>query len=156
MRLFAPALLLLLACDVGPPPTCVTKCGLASWSIDQCDQFQEAEDRALKYLPALFNTTQEQACATFRSVNVINKDTPEGWYNPFLREVVYGETYCEYRTVEIQIEPSFPAAKPRFKDVPLYSSLVHELGHVIDGCVHDHDGWEEKGIYAAIRTANSD
>jgi hypothetical protein len=118
-----------------------------------CEDFQNAEDIALKKFSEIVTDARFEMNNMCRSINGYQFLTnPEfHWVDRWGRDIA-GSTSCMYMTVEANNSPIW------------LGSYYHELAHVIQGCYapspndkgedSDHSNWVRDHIYRAIDNMN--
>ncbi len=145
-----PLILLIVLFASCAEPLCETPChmeyygpmhGAAQWS---CDAFEGAEAKALRLFEGVTDPRFEHACRLLGGVAVRNHPT-SAWIGATGTEVA-GQSFCVSRSIEVGA-----GAVAR-------TSLMHEMAHLIQGCIpvpdghwtDYHDGWDRNGIYDAL------
>ena len=146
-RLVAAMICLLTACAGSAAAGCLTRCGLSARDQSfSCDELQLVEDSAL-WAFRMTNDKRMTKCSNLKGYKVQQMDT-RTWRDD--GRSVAGLTWCNYKLIQI--------GKAPLRE----SSLVHEIGHALQGCSplqplnpedNDHSNWSDGGIFAAVELA---
>ena len=122
---------------------CVSKCGALLRGSDDCEAFQDVEDKTLKAFARYVDWNEEDVCEALSGWLVIINGQ-EAWYSYYHDAWVMGITHCDLGVMEL--------GKADFTD----NSYTHEAAHVYECTMQlyeettDHANWDEKGIYKAV------